>query len=175
VRQVCTVGYFRSQLQNKVMPDYTITHQKVQLSPAIYHLVYQNRQLKDLKMIQFHRDHAQGSSDEHERGLQIVSCEKPIWWLLSMASGIVSYCRYQQFELWISVMDIICWSWYWQLVLLQLRNSDIDNWNCCTLCCTLLLATIGIVDITNTNCRYQQLVLLRSCITDIDNWNCRYQ
>jgi len=23
VRQVCTVGYFRSQLQNKVMPDYT--------------------------------------------------------------------------------------------------------------------------------------------------------
>jgi len=56
VRQVSTVGYFRSQLQNKVMPDYTSTHQKIQLSPAMYHPIYQNRQLKDLKMIQFHRD-----------------------------------------------------------------------------------------------------------------------
>jgi len=94
-----------------------------------------------------------------------------------------TYCRNQQFELWISVMDIICW--YRQLVLLRLIISVVDNWNCRT----LLISTIGIVNITNTNCRYWQSVLglfmyywyrpLELSISVIglherNNTNCRY-
>jgi len=66
-------------------------------------------------------------------------------------------------------MDIICL--FRQLVLLRLIISVMDNWNYRT----LLISTIGIVDITNTNCQYRQSVLLRSCITHIDHRNCRYQ
>jgi len=33
------------------MPDLKSTHEKVQLLPAMYHPIYQNRQLKNLKMI----------------------------------------------------------------------------------------------------------------------------
>jgi len=35
-----------------------------------------------------------------------------------------TYCRYQQFELWISVTDITCLD---QQLLLRLHISDIDN------------------------------------------------
>jgi len=66
-------------------------------------------------------------------------------------------------------MDIICL--FRQLVLLRLIISVMDNWNYRT----LLISTIGIVDITNTNCQYRQSVLLRLCITHLDHWNCRYQ
>jgi len=103
---------------------------------------------------------SQSSSDEHERGLQIVRNLFDGCCLWQAESSLNTYCQYQQFALWISVLDIICW--YRQLVLLRLHNSDIDNWNCRT----LWIATIGIVDITNTDCRYQQLVLLRSGIAD---------
>jgi len=100
-------------------------------------------------------------------------------------SSFNTYCRYQQFELWISVMDIICW--YRQLVLLRLIISVIDSWNCRS----LLISTIEIVDITNTNCRstigiiafmyywYRPLEFsisyqLCTFIVDINNSNCRY-
>jgi len=55
----CAISVYSgpTQLKNEVLPEFTSTHQKVQLSPAMYHPIYQTIQLNDLKMIQFHRDH----------------------------------------------------------------------------------------------------------------------
>jgi len=93
------------------MPDYTSTHQKVQLSPAMYHPIYQNRQLKDLKIIQFHKDDKVLQMNTKE------ACKFLETYSMAAVYGernrhLITYCRYQQFELWISVMYSI---------------SDIDN------------------------------------------------
>jgi len=90
----CATSVYRgpTQLQNDVMPDFASTHQKVQLSPAMYHPMYQNRQLKDLKMIKFHRDH---------KVLQIVTKELAcqLWETYSMAAVCIRGVRMEVMKL----------------------------------------------------------------------------
>jgi len=50
---------------------------------------------------------SQGSSDEHERGLQIVRNLFDGCCLWQAESSFNTYCLYQQFELCLSVVDII--------------------------------------------------------------------
>jgi len=88
------------------------------------------------------------------------------------------HCWYKQFQLWIStIWTINCrfrqYKLSIQLVLLRLRFSDIDIWNCEYQQCTYT------TDIFNSNCRYQSYLNARIPIadivgiSDIDNTNCR--
>jgi len=72
VGQVCTVGYFRFQLQNKVMPDGIHKHTSEGSAVASNVPCDISEQATEGSEDDPVSQRSKCSSDEHERGLQIV-------------------------------------------------------------------------------------------------------
>jgi len=103
---VCTVGYFRVSI-SVAKQSHAGLHKHTSDGSAVASNIPSDisEQASEDDPVS-HR--SQGSSDKHERGLQTVRNLFDGCCLWQAESSFNTYCRYQQFELWISVLEIIC-------------------------------------------------------------------